>query len=119
MPTRAAGPAVAALAPACRTRQFPPRAAAVPRGARASHGSSYRREVPSGLAASSAAAAGTPTRKRLAAVPRIRSRQPARLGLVSGTHMVDTSVALTPGLTECDGIGMRLRARSACPTLKV
>ena len=26
---------------------------------------------------------------------------------------------LPAGLTECDGIGMRLRARSACPTVKV
>ena len=81
MLTRPADPAVAALAPACRARQFPPRAAAVPRGARASHGSSYRREVPSGLGASSAAAVGMPTRERLAAVPRVRGRQSARLGV--------------------------------------
>jgi hypothetical protein len=37
-------------------------------------------EVPSGLAASSAGAAGTATRKHMAAVPRITGRQPAGLG---------------------------------------
>ena len=42
--------------------------------------SSYRQDVPSGLAASSAAAAGMPTPKGLAPVPRVRGRQPTRLG---------------------------------------
>jgi hypothetical protein len=45
----------------------------------ASPGSAYRR-LPSGLAASSAAAAGTATRKHIAAVQRIPGRQPAGLG---------------------------------------
>jgi Crp-like helix-turn-helix domain len=120
MPTRAAGPAVAALAPACRARQFPPRAAVVPRGAGASHGSSYRREVPSGLAASSAAAVGMPTH------PEAPCRGPARpwqatnpSGASAHPTYSSCEYRLPAGLTECDGIGIGLRTRSACPTVKV
>jgi hypothetical protein len=76
---RASGPAAAVLAPACRARQHPAHAAAVPADPRSLALKRVQTEVPSGLAASSAAAVGTATRKHIAAVQRIPGRQPAGL----------------------------------------
>jgi len=77
---RASGPAAAVLAPACRARQRPAHAAAVPADPRSLARKRVKTEVSSGLAASIAAAAGTATRKHIAAVPRVPGRQPAGLG---------------------------------------
>jgi hypothetical protein len=115
MPTRAVGPAVAALAPACRARQFPPRAAAVPRVA--------RKLVQTGSAQRTCR---FERRRSRHAHPEAPCRCPAHPWQATGPSGMSAPPTYPPGecrlpagLTECDGIGMGLRARSACPTVKV
>jgi hypothetical protein len=77
---RASGPAVAALAPACREREYPahmlPRS---PQSAQALPGGACRRKCPADLPLRAPTTVGTAARKSLAAVPRIPAgNQPVR-----------------------------------------
>ncbi len=102
---RASDPAVAVLAPACRARQHSAQAAAVPAESLSLARKRVQAEVPSGLAASSAGAVGTATRKHIAALPRIPGRQPVNLGrqrhrrinhASAGYQQVSLSVTTSP-----------------------
>ena len=103
MPTRAVGPAVAATAPACRARRYPPRAAAVTARSPSAAAKLVQTEAPSGLAAPSVGHSRHRHRKDLAAVPPIPSRRPAGHGaLALAMHPCE---GLSPvGLTERDSI---------------
>jgi len=76
----ASSPAVAVLAPACRARQHPAHAAAVPAEPLSLALKSVQTEVPSGLAASSAGGSRHRHPEARCRCPLIPSRQPAGLG---------------------------------------
>jgi hypothetical protein len=82
---RASGPAVAALAPACRACQHPSTLPSAPRSPGPAR--SVRAEVPSGLTSRTPAAAGTASRTGIAAVPRAPGGQPTRSGCPRRRHL--------------------------------
>ena len=94
----ASGPAVAVLAPACRARQYPAHAAALPSLVRRR----VHTEVPSGLATSGADGARRRHRKHLAAVP----RAPGLSGASAPATYPPYEYRLPAGFTKREGIGI-------------
>jgi hypothetical protein len=103
---RAPGPAVAALAPACRARQYPPRAAAVTARSPSVALKLVQTGAPSGFAASTAGG----SRHRH---PEAHGRCPAHPWQATGQPGASAPPTYPPcecrlpaGLTVCDGIGI-------------
>jgi len=102
----ASGPAAAVLAPACRARQYPAHAGAVPTEPPSLARKRVQTELPSGLAASSADSSRhrhPETPCRLLANPRQVIGLP---GASAPAAHPPYECRLPAGLTECDGIGI-------------
>ena len=114
---RGSGPAVAAVAPACRAREHPAHAAAVPQSSQASPGSAYRRKCQRTCR----------FERRPQSAPPSGSTLPLSRASLAGNQSVwDVSTSEYPsecrlrvGFTERDSIGIGDSGRASAPGWKV